>query len=88
MRFLAPRGPDLEDASKGVPHGQVWRTTARRIRLSGGRVYHKPERGRNGVMNYRHVNFTLGITNPFSGPVVNPNPPGERVPHDKYKGPR
>lgn len=86
--FSGAFGPTIADAGKGVPHGKLSYTTAGVIREGGGTVVYAPEpayRGDgstypDGPMNYRHVNITLGGSNPFVGPIENPNPKEQRIP--------
>lgn len=87
--FSGAFGPTLLDAASGVPHGQIRHTTAGAIRESGGTVIYAPEPAYpaaldgsypEGPINYRHVNITLGSSNPFVGPISNPVPKDQRVP--------
>jgi hypothetical protein len=85
--FSGAFGVNIYDAGKGVPHNQLSHTTAGEIRKSGGTVVHKPEPAwlPNGPINIRHVNITLGRSNPFVGPIPNPAPRGERIPSKPKK---
>ena len=62
--FSGAYGPfeaTLEDASSGVPHGQVRATTAGEIRAAGGSVTWVPQLNRSGTAtNLQHVNIVEG----------------------------
>jgi len=74
-------GISLLDAASGVPHNQIWHTTAGEIRKGGGTVIPWPEPAYpGGPINGRHVRITLGRSNPFVGPIPNPVPKDRRVP--------
>lgn len=65
-RFSGAMGRSVEDAGGAVPDSSIRVTTAGAIRAAGGTVEYAPDEGRNGWMNYKHVNVTLGGSNPFS----------------------
>jgi RHS repeat-associated protein len=71
--FSGAAGPSLEDAAKGVPHGQIRSTTAREIRDGGGSVTRTPGKTRSGEPNPRHVDVCLGPGPCPFGPLQ-PNP--------------
>lgn len=78
--FSGAAGETLEDAAKGVSHGQIRATTAGDIRAAGGTVDHAPELTRSGVMNDRHVNICLGNGPcPFGPLQTNPVPKADRI---------
>jgi RHS repeat-associated protein len=85
--FSGAFGVNIYDAGKGVPHNQLTHTTAGEIRKSGGTVVHVPEPAwpPDGPINIRHVNITLGASNPFVGPIPNPAPQKERIPSKPKK---
>ncbi|HET6976395.1 MAG TPA: RHS repeat-associated core domain-containing protein [Pyrinomonadaceae bacterium] len=73
-------GANLFDAGSGVPHNQIWQTTAAEIRKGGGSVRRTPEAiYPGGPINYRHATIILGTTNPFVGPIPNPAPKEQRI---------
>jgi hypothetical protein len=77
--FSAAAGPDLADAAKGIPHGQLRRTSAGRIRALGGTVEAKPELTKSGIMNDRHVEVVEGRVGSFGEIEPNPVPKEERI---------
>jgi hypothetical protein len=78
-RFSGAMGRSVTDAGGAVPDGSIRVTTAGAIRAAGGTVEYAPDEGRNGWMNYKHVNVTLGGGNPFSEVRSNPVPRGGRM---------
>jgi RHS repeat-associated protein len=72
--FSAAAGPEVEDAAGSLKYGSIRTTTAGEIRAGGGTVTRVPEPvGVNDPrINYRHVNVTLGDTDPFSELKSNP----------------
>ena len=69
-------------------HGSIRVTTAGQIRAAGGTVTYAPEVGPGGVMNYNHVNVTVGETNPFGEVVGNPVPKSGRMTPGALGAPR
>ncbi len=73
-------GFSLFDAASGVPHNQIWHTTAAEIRKGGGSVIRAPEPAfPGGPINYQHATIILGTNNPFVGPIPNPVPKEKRI---------
>lgn len=72
--FSGSYGMTFEEAARGVPHGQVSRTTAGAIRVGGGSVIYEPEYDPvPDAINYQHVTVILGEGPvPFGPPEPNP----------------
>ena len=70
--FSGSMGASVKEAGAAVPHGSIRATTAGQIRAAGGTVTYAPEVGPGGVMNYNHVNVTIGDINPFGELEANP----------------
>src|SRR5205809_6411072 len=77
--FSAAAGPDLRDAARGIPHGQMRSTTAGKIRSLGGTVESKPELTKNGLLNQRHVEVIEGAPGSFGDIQPNLVPKEERM---------
>jgi len=77
--FSAAAGPELQDAAKGIPHGQLRSTTVGKIRVLGGTVEAKPEMTKSGLMNQRHVEVTEAQSGSFGDIEPNPVPKEERI---------
>jgi len=77
--FSAAAGRDLDDAARGIPHGQLRSTTPGKIRALGGTVEARPEMTKSGVMNDRHVEVIEGIAGAFGDIEPNPVPKEERI---------
>lgn len=78
--FSGSQGSTIEDAARGVPHGQIRTSTAGEIRANGGTVDVAPEPTRSGQINGQHVNVIEGgQKSAFSEPRPNPVPKKDRT---------
>ncbi len=77
--FSAAAGPDVFDAARGIPHGQMRSTTASKIRALGGSVESRPEATKSGVINHRHVEVIEGYPGAFGDTEPNPVPKEHRI---------